>query len=159
MPTAARPDAKLRALRAHGAVHPHPEAVTDPAFAGSAFFDPRDAVQVKYEMVRRVQADGQPVGRAAAACGFSRPTFYQARAALAAAGLAGLLPRRRGPRRGHKVRGEVLAFLARARAADPTVGARGLAARVRERFELAVHPRSIERALARPGEKHAPPPA
>ena len=37
-------------------LNPHPEAVTDPAFTAGAFFDPADLVQVKYEMVRAVEA-------------------------------------------------------------------------------------------------------
>ena len=61
----------------------------DDPFAASEFFDARDLVQVKYEMVRRVRVDGQPVSRAAAAFGFSRPSYYQAAAAVDAAGWAG----------------------------------------------------------------------
>lgn len=52
-----REDPKVRALRS-SRVNPRPEAVSDPLFAGSEFFDARDLVQVKYEMVRRVQIDG-----------------------------------------------------------------------------------------------------
>ena len=74
-------DPKLVALRRHHALNPRPEAVTDPAFVtGDPFFDARDLVQVKYEMLRRARRDGQPVGRAATAFGFSRPSFYQAQA-------------------------------------------------------------------------------
>lgn len=144
-----QPDEKLGALRASGAVTPHPEAVTDPLFLGSDFLDPRDLVQVKYEMVRRVQVEGQTVSQVVKAFGFSRPTFYQARAALAEAGLPGLLPRRRGPQHAHKLRAEVLDFLVQTRAADPTVTSRALVPRIQERFGVVVHPRTIERGLAR----------
>ncbi len=37
---------RRQALQAHGATHPRPQAVTDPLFRGSAFFDPNDLVQV-----------------------------------------------------------------------------------------------------------------
>jgi hypothetical protein len=56
------------------------------------FFDPHDAAQVKYEMLRRVRVDDQPVTAATRAFGFSRPTFYQAHEAFERAGLPGLLP-------------------------------------------------------------------
>jgi len=46
-------DAKLTALQVYGAVHPHPEAVTDPLFATSDFLDAYDLVQTRYEMARR----------------------------------------------------------------------------------------------------------
>ena len=44
----------MTALRESRCLNPHPEQVTDPAFLTDGFFDARDAVQVKYEMVRRV---------------------------------------------------------------------------------------------------------
>ena len=76
-----RGDPKVEALRAERSLNPRPDEVSDPSFAASEFFDPRDLVQVKYEMVRQVRVDGQPVSRSAAAFGFSRPSFYQAAAA------------------------------------------------------------------------------
>src|SRR5215211_1308864 len=138
---------KHAALRAVGALNPHADAVTDPAFVGHPFFDSHDLVQVKYEMLRRVHADGHPIARAAAAFGFSRPAFYAAQAALARGGLPALLPPRRGPRRRHKLRPEVLAFLRQVRADDPLVPTRELVERVHARFGVALHPRTIERGL------------
>ena len=79
---ARRRDPKVGALAAERCLNPRPETVTDEAFAGSEFFDARDVVQVKYEMVRRVQVDGQTVSGSAAAFGFSRPSYYQAASAL-----------------------------------------------------------------------------
>ena len=68
-----RPDPKLDALQERGLLNPKPERVTDELFRLSAFFDARDLLQVKYEMIRRVQLDGAPVARAAGAFGFSTP--------------------------------------------------------------------------------------
>ena len=50
-------DPKEQHLRKHGAFHADADAVTDPLFNQSEFFDPRDLVLVKYEMLRRVEAD------------------------------------------------------------------------------------------------------
>jgi len=146
------PDPKTQALRQRGTLNPHPDKVSDPLFATADFFDRRDLVQVKYEMVRRVRVDGQPISRSAAAFGFSRPTLYQADAALGRGGLAALVPRKPGPRRSHKLDPEVMEFLRELRAADAALRPAELARRVRERFGRTVHPRSVERALAR-GEK------
>ncbi|MEW6048533.1 MAG: helix-turn-helix domain-containing protein [Bacillota bacterium] len=155
-----REDEKLASLRAYRALHPHPESVADEAFrSGNPFFDARDLVQVKYEMLRRVHVDGLPVKRAAAAFGFSRPSFYQAREAFRRGGLPGLLPQRPGPRRAHKFTEEVVAFLQSARSADPSLAAGELARMAQERFGLSVHPRSIERALGKARKKGAPNPA
>ena len=76
-----RTDPKVEALRAARTLNPRPEAVHDEQFGASGFFDARDLVQVKYEMVRRVQVDGASVVGAAAAFGFSRPSYYEAAAA------------------------------------------------------------------------------
>ena len=45
------PDPKEAVLAEARCLNPHPEQVTDPEFLASEFFDARDAVQVKYEMV------------------------------------------------------------------------------------------------------------
>lgn len=145
-------DPKDEALRAEGARNPRPEAVTDAHFREGGFFDPRDLVQVKYEMVRRVEVEGSAVTRVVADFGFSRPTFYESRKAVEEQGLAGLLPKKRGPRSGHKVTAEVLSFLVTARQEEPGVDAAELARRVAARFGRDIHPRTVQRALAR-GEK------
>ena len=56
-------DPKVRALRETRSLNPRAEAVSDQAFAASEFLDARDLVQVKYEMVRRVRVEGEPVAR------------------------------------------------------------------------------------------------
>jgi transposase len=147
------PDPKIQALRETGTVNPHPQAVADELFRTHEFFDPRDLLQVKYEMLRRVQVEGQSVTQAATAFGFSRLTFYQARAAFGRDGMAGLLPRKRGPRHPHKLTEAVLAFLEQARAAEPSGRVMLLSQLVHQRFGIRVHPRSIERVLARRGKK------
>jgi transposase len=127
--------------------------VRDPLFASHDFFDPRDLVQVKYEMLRRVDVEGHPVGRTADVFGVSRPTFYQTQAAFQAQGLAGLVPRKRGPHGAHKVTDAVLAFVAAQRTADPALPMRTVLSRVRDHFGLDVHRRSLERAVQRREKK------
>jgi len=146
-------DSKCRALKDSGALHPRPHQVQDPLFQHSEFFDPRDLMLVKYEMLRRVSVEGQSVMQAAKAFGFSRVAFYQARAAFQRDGLPGLLPRRRGPKQAHKLKQAVLEFLDQQRAADSSLRAPALAKMLQEHLGLSVHPRSIERALARRSKK------
>jgi transposase len=146
-------DPKLAALRQQGCLNPHPHKGADPLFASSDFFDARDLVQVKYEMVRRVRVDGQPVSHSAAAYGFSRPSFYQAQRGLDRGGLAALVPRKPGPRRSHKLSADVMELLQRERSTDPSLRPPDLARRVLERFGRKVHPRSVERALTRQEKK------
>jgi transposase len=149
-------DEKAAALRMAHALNPRAALVSDPAFTGgNPFFDPRDLVQVKYELLRRVHTEGHSVTQAAAAFGLSRPSFYAAQRAWQQAGLAGLLPQRLGPRRAHKLNEEVVQFLGECLQREPGLPARALATRVADRFGLQVHPRSIERALVRQGNPQA----
>jgi transposase len=142
-------DPKVEALRATRSLNPRPESVTDETFSSSEFLDPRDLVQVKYEMVRRVRVDHDSVSHSAEVFGFSRPSYYEAAAALDAGGMPALVHRRPGPRRAHKLTDEVVDLMEAKRAADPTLRPKDLVAIIDEVFGVVVHPRSVERALAR----------
>jgi transposase len=153
MPKPSVAERKRKALRSLGALYQHPEQVRDELFLQEGFFDPHDLVQVKYEMLRRVRVDRKPIRRAAKDFGFSRPSVYQAQAAFERAGVPGLLPAKRGPRGAHKMDDAVMAFVREEMLADPAVRAAGLAQRIQARFGMAVHPRTIERALRRHEKK------
>ena len=140
---------KQSALRRNGMLNPRPQGVRHPLFQDSDFFDRDDIVQVKYEMLRQVEIDRQTVSASAKAFGFSRPSFYQNQSAFQQAGLAGLLPAKRGPRSGHKLTTEVMEFLNRTQSANASLSHAQLAEAVRERFGLSIHPRSIDRQLRR----------
>lgn len=139
---------KIEALREQGTLNPVPEDVRDPKFHDNEFFDPHDIVQVKYEMLRRVSVDNASVSAAAEEYGVSRPTYYQTRASFENGGLTGLVPQKRGPRGPHKLRGQALAFVQQQLVAGEPLRARELAKLVRQKYDLDVHPRTIERAVA-----------
>jgi hypothetical protein len=126
MPERPEEDAKAGALRRQRVLNLRAERVTDEQFQQDEFFDPRDLVQVKYEMVRR---------------------------ALEAEGLAGLVPKPPGPKGAHKLTEEVMEFVEGLREGSPGLGSEELAHRIGERFGRSVHPRSVERALERREKK------
>ncbi len=152
---ATREDPKRQALAESRTLNPHPEKVTDPAFAPGGFFDPDDLVQVKYEMVRRASVEGMRPGPAAASFGLSRQSFYTAKQAITERGLAGLLPGKPGPKGGHKLTDEVLDCLEELLRADPSRRPTELAAEVQARFGVTVHARSVRRALRRRASERA----
>lgn len=148
LPTSPDRQQKRQTLRRHGTLNPQPKTVTDPLFLNSGFFDPDDLVQVKYEMLRSVQQEGRSVVEAAASSGLSRPVFYVTQELFQREGLPGLLPRKRGPKRPHKLSDEALAALAQAiQEAGRMLKGEELAALLAQRFGVEAHPRSILRRL------------
>jgi len=96
--TATPSQLKAEALQASHTLNPKPERVTGPLFHESPFFDARDVVQVKYEMLRWVGHEHRSVQVAALTFGYSRVAWYQIRTKYVAYGLVGLLPQPHGPR-------------------------------------------------------------
>jgi transposase len=138
---------KIQALRSSGTLNPRPEKVRHPRFADTEFFDPHDLIQLKYETLRAVQTDGQPIAQAAVDFGLSRPTIYQAQQSFQAAGLEGLFPHKRGPKSPHKLKPELRQYLEQSLISEPELKAAELVLRVRQRFGVTVHPRTVEKAL------------
>lgn len=153
MPKRKLTDPKSEALDAQHSLNPHPEAVVDPLFHNSDFFDPRDLVQVKYELLRRVRTDGGSVLQAAEEFGFSRPTYYKVQDAFDQEGLVGLIPQKRGPRGRHKLTPPIREFLQKSVVPGEPFRARALAKAVEEQFGVSLHPRTIERFLGRVQKK------
>jgi transposase len=149
MPSRKREDGKRAALQRQGTLNPRPQDVTAPLFQENEFFDARDLVQVKYEMLRRVRLDKASVSQSATVFGFSRPSYYQAQKAFARNGLPGLIPQKRGPRGARKLNPEILDFVTEAQGKEPALRFGELAKMIEQRFGVSVHPRSIERALSR----------
>ena len=146
-------DSKTRHLHQHGVFYTGADMVADPLFEDSEFFDPRDLVLVKYEMLRRVEVDRLPVVEAAKRFGFSRAGFYKTMAIFHRRGLIGLIPERPGPRQAHKMTDDVLEFIDQQLRVRGKLSATELAAVLLHERDLRVHPRSIERALARREKK------
>ncbi len=149
MPPLKKSDPKLQRLRAMGALNPHPERVRANWYAASEFFDRHDLVQTKYEMLRYVRLEGATKVESAALFGMSRPTYYQAEAAFARDGLSGLMPKQRGPKGAHKLTAPIIAFIEERITHGGPIQARALALEIKSHLGLSVHPRSIERAIAR----------
>ena len=144
----ARPlDNKAKFLKEDGTLNASPQKVQDPKFREGEFFDPRDVVQVKYEMLRRVSMEDLSVTEAAREFGVTRPTYYQAKLNFESEGIAGLVPKRRGPQGPHKLQGDVLTFLRQQFTPGQPIRAPKLAKLIQQKFDLQIHPRTIERAL------------
>jgi transposase len=141
------PQSKRQALQQSGTFNRRAAKVRDELFLAEEFFDSQDLAQVKYEMLRRVQKDGAQVSQAASSFGFSRPSFYKAQEDFAREGIAGLVPKKRGPKRRHKLTDEIMEFVLETRDWEPPPTSVEIVQLIADRFETKVHRRSVERAL------------
>ena len=146
-------DLKSEELQKQGCLNRRAEQVTSELFQQSDFFDPRDLLQVKYEMLRQALVERQPIGQIAGQFGFSRPSFYQALANFKQNGLLGLIRNKPGPRRAHKLSEPVVKFIEEQKAQEGAVTLDKLVQRIKDKFGLVVHKRSIQRAVTRKKKK------
>lgn len=139
---------RTQRLKREGTLHPNPDKVRTDLLEKSPFFDENDLMQMKYEMLRSVSVDQQPIADAAHKFGLSRVAYYRAQAQYQRNGLAGLLPRRRGPKHPHKFTPEVMSFIEEQLAAT---GQRPdwnlLSKQIEDRFGINTHPGSVARAV------------
>jgi transposase len=143
-----KPDQKSLELKRTGTLNPHPDSIADPLFKENPFFDPKDLLQVRYEMLRRHSVEGVSIVDVATRFGISRPTVYQAQASFQETGLSGLLPKHRGPKQGHKLSPKIVEYVRSLRVNAPDLTTNACLQAVQEKFGITVHRRSLERALA-----------
>ena len=145
-------NSKRKALQAAGTFNSRAAQVRHPLFLQSSFFDPEDLLQLKYKTLRAVELEKCPVAKAARDFGLSRPTIYEAQSQLQQQGLEGLLPHKRGPKAAHKLTDEILRYI-QEQAAQSELKAEELVQRVRQRFAVKLHPRTIQKALERKAKR------
>ena len=138
-------------LKESGVFNLRVELVIDDLFQKFDFFDPKDLVQVKYEMVRRVQQDGWTVSHAAKKFGFSRTAYYKIQNTFNKEGISGFIPKQRGPKSPHKLNTDIMNFLditiSKSKSNDNKLNSIELSAIVKNKFNIKIHPRTIEKAL------------
>jgi transposase len=138
---------KIKTLKNSGTLNQSPEGVKDPIFQNNDFFDPRDMVQVKYELLRRVQLEGASISDAVKSFGFSRLSYYRIAAIFKELGLSGLIPQKRGPKKAHKLKPEILEFIEEQMQNNSSIKIQELKIAIEKKFDLSLHARTIERAL------------
>ena len=140
-------ETKRQALEKSGALKKKAERVRSPLFDRLDFFDARDTLQVKYEMLRCHEVDGLPISRAAEQFGYTRQAYYQIRDAFAREGIAGLAGKKRGRKGPVKCTPAVLAFLVQEKQREPELTGEELAARLLAEKGVELHRRTVEKIV------------
>lgn len=126
-------------------LHQHPERVQDEYFTNQPeFFDPKDIVQVKYELLRRCEVEGKEVASACQDFGFSRTTYYKTHQAFFHGGLPHLMGKSRGRPHPIKLTEKVQGFLIAEKARNNKLSAREAAKMLKERYQVQLTERMIQ---------------
>ena len=99
-------------------------------------------------MLRIVEKDGVSVSAAAREFGFSRVAYYQAKEELASQGIAGLIPKKRGPQEARKLKEGDVKFIQEILSTNPLMTRRQLLEKLEAERGIIVSKRTVERALA-----------
>lgn len=130
--------------RAH-CIHRAPEKVHDKRFQEeSNFFDPKDIVQVKYELLRSCIVEGNDVASACMRFGFSRTTYYKVYETFIQGGIPSLMGRPRGRPRPIKLNEIVLGYLIAEKAMNPKLSASKMFTDVMNRYNVQISVRMIQ---------------
>lgn len=146
------PDKKEEQLRRLGVLNIKSEQVRDELFSTTSFFDSRDLVQVRYEMLRRHRIDKLPVKDIVEIYGVSRPTFYQIAKIYNQKGILGLIPRKPGPKGPSRCTPEIVQFVQQRLEESPDLTMEYALQEVFSRFGLTIHRRTLERGLKKAGK-------
>jgi len=134
-------------LKRSGCFFSNFENVTASIFSTNPFFDKRDIIQVKYEMIRAVSKSEGSITEIADTYGFSRKSYYQINKAFQRGGLNALLPKKTGPKEAFKLNAEVLGFIESFIKDHINAKSNEISAALEAEKGVKVHPRTIYRYL------------
>lgn len=138
---------KQKILKKRRCLNPKTKQIKDELFEKFNFFDPDDLIQVKYEMIRRVNKDGWTIKKATESFGFSRPSFYKAKNQFEKYGIIGLIPGKTGPKKPHKLSSKVIEYIQTMTQQNPKIKAQTITDAIKKKFKVNIEKRSIYRAL------------
>ena len=140
---------KLDVLKENGTYNKRHASVKKAAFIEDEFYDPRDIVQVKYEMLREANDSNRAISAVTEDFGFSRTAFYNIRESFEKDGITALLPDKPGPRQAHKLTEVLQEFIEGYVATFPNASATEITAAIQSEKGIQISKRTIERYTAK----------
>ena len=132
-------------LRQTRCLHLSPEKVLDERFQQEGgFFDSKDIVQVKYELLRACEVEGSDVASACTRFGFSRTTYYKVNDAFIQGGIPSLVGRPRGRPQPIKLNETILGYLIAEKAKNPKLTASETVTDVLTQYDVQISVRMIQ---------------
>ena len=140
---------KTDILKENGTYNRMHAKVTAPHFQSGVFFDSRDLVQVKYELLRSISSGECNISQASKLFGMSRESIYKNKTAYEAGGIQALIPKKTGPKSPHKLTEKGRSFIDSYMSDHPSASAAEANASMRENTGISIHTRTIERYLSK----------
>lgn len=140
-------ESKEETLKGNGCFNNNFGHVTAGIFNLNPFFDKRDIVQVKYEMLRAASNKEGSITEIAGAFGFSRKSFYQINKAFDIDGLHALIPKKTGPKKARKLNAEAQGFIESYLSEHKGSGAKEISSALESCMDVKIHPRTVYRFL------------
>ena len=137
--------ARHEEMRKNGSLNYRANSVSAEIFSNSGFFDAYDLIQVKYEMLRAVEKEHNDVSSTSVAFGFSRVSFYQIKKEFDENGIAGLMPRKRGPKGPRKLNSDDIEY---AKGLEKSHTKAQIVTRLKEERGIIISKRTLERQLS-----------
>jgi len=137
-----------KTLKENGTYNSNHGKVKSRLFADSAFFDAKDLVQVKYEMLREVTRGGKSVTAVVEEYGFSREAYYENKRLFEKEGITGFIPKKPGPKGSHKLskaEGFIKGYLEK----KPEAKAPEIAKELEKETGVKIHTRTMYRYLGK----------
>jgi transposase len=140
---------KLEILKENGTYNKRHASVKKAEFMEGGFYDPRDIVQVKYEMLRDAEDSNRAISTVSGDFGFSRTAFYSIKESFEKNGITALFPDKPGPRQPHKLTKAVQELIEKHIETNPNASATEIAATIQREKGIQINKRTIERYTAK----------
>ena len=134
-------------LKASNTFNPDYDKISDPKFSIDSIMDPRDLLQVRYELVRSVEYDNTPITHAAEEYGVSERTARRYIQSMKAGGLSALIPGKSGPSGPSVLKQEVCDFIDAYVASHPRASGKKVCDAIAQSMNISVGQRTVERYL------------
>jgi len=138
---------KIQVLKANGTYNNQHNAVRKSNFIENEFYDPMDAVQVKYEMLRDGESGSRPIKDVAEDFGFSRATYYNIKEGFEKQGIASLFPDKTGPKHPHKLTQDLCSFVDEYISLNPEKRLLDILEAIYDKKKIKISRRTLERYL------------
>ena len=143
---------KHEVLQKNGTYNKNFTKVKEQRFINDDFYDPRDLVQVKYEMLRAARETERSIDDIVGNYGFSRSGFYKIKSSFEKEGVSAFVPNKTGPQNARKLTKEHQQFIDSYLMDNPGTSSDSMAVILKVERGLEVSKRTIERYRRRQGK-------